>query len=308
MNNFGNFLYQLRKEKGMTQFDLAEILGVTNKAVSKWESGTAFPETAQLVPIANIFNVTVDELLKGKRESDNSRQQAVCEEQANKTNTENKCCGECFSCEDKCVSKKEMVCKIIALAIILLGVFSMIIMLICNVNKTIYISIMFLCIAIGVFLFIINDIEKLKRKYELNEEQIKKQKILNIAMGLGVAILILSPVSIFLTNEFGMEDKFVLLTFFAVLLVGIMVVIIAGMIGGNEKKLYKCKDMEVVQAEIRQDKLSGMVGGILMPLATIVFLILGYFGYWHPGWVVFPIAAILTGLITSIIMAIKRNR
>lgn len=308
MNNFGNFLYQLRKEKSMTQFDLADILGVTNKAVSKWESGAAFPETAQLVPIANIFNVTVDELLKGKRESNNNREQTVCIEQADTTTAQNRCGGKCFNCEDKCISKNEMIWKIIALATILLGVFSMIVMAICSVNKTIYISIMFLCIAIGVFLFIITDIEKLKRKYELNEEQISKQKKLSVAMGLGVAILILSPVAIFLTNEFGMEDKFVLLTFFAVLLVGIMVVVIAGMIGGNEKKLYKCKDIEAEQAEMRQDKLSGMVGGILMPLAIISFLILGYFGYWHPGWVVFPIAAILTGLITSIITAVKRNR
>ena len=41
------------------------MLGVTNKAVSKWETGEAMPETSQLVPIARIFGVTVDELLEG---------------------------------------------------------------------------------------------------------------------------------------------------------------------------------------------------------------------------------------------------
>lgn len=68
MNGFGEFLYILRKEKGITQAELAAALGVTNKAVSKWETGEAMPETAQLLPISRIFGVTVDELLAGKRE------------------------------------------------------------------------------------------------------------------------------------------------------------------------------------------------------------------------------------------------
>lgn len=67
MSNFGEFLYTLRKERGMTQAELAEALGVTNKAVSKWETGEAMPETALLLPISRIFGVTVDELLDGKR-------------------------------------------------------------------------------------------------------------------------------------------------------------------------------------------------------------------------------------------------
>lgn len=64
---FAEFLYTLRKEKGLTQSELADKLGVTNKAVSKWETGEGYPETSQLVPLAEIFGVTVDELLKGER-------------------------------------------------------------------------------------------------------------------------------------------------------------------------------------------------------------------------------------------------
>ncbi|MDE7078710.1 MAG: helix-turn-helix domain-containing protein [Clostridia bacterium] len=67
MKNFGVFLHELRKEKGMTQAALAERLGVTNKAVSKWETGEAMPDTSLLLPLAEVFGVTVDELLSGKR-------------------------------------------------------------------------------------------------------------------------------------------------------------------------------------------------------------------------------------------------
>ena len=65
--SFGDFLYELRKEKGLTQSEVAERLGVTNKAVGKWETGETFPETAQLLPLSDLFGVTVDELLRGER-------------------------------------------------------------------------------------------------------------------------------------------------------------------------------------------------------------------------------------------------
>ncbi len=66
MNDFGRFLYALRKRQGWTQTELADKLGVTNQAASKWENGDSFPDTGLLVPISELFGVSVDELLKGK--------------------------------------------------------------------------------------------------------------------------------------------------------------------------------------------------------------------------------------------------
>ena len=62
---FGTFLAQLRKEKGMTQKDLAQRLFVSDKAVSKWERGLSLPDIALLQPMAEILGVTVTELLSG---------------------------------------------------------------------------------------------------------------------------------------------------------------------------------------------------------------------------------------------------
>ena len=66
MNDFGEFLFKLRKENGMTQAELAQALGVTNKAVSKWETGEAMPETALLLPISRIFGVALSPLPRVK--------------------------------------------------------------------------------------------------------------------------------------------------------------------------------------------------------------------------------------------------
>lgn len=63
---FGAFVARLRKEKGMTQKDLAERLYVSDKAVSKWERGLSLPDITLLQPMADIFSVTVSELLAGE--------------------------------------------------------------------------------------------------------------------------------------------------------------------------------------------------------------------------------------------------
>ncbi len=51
-------LYALRKKSGMSQEQLAEKLNVSRQAISKWESGSAMPETEKLIAISNYFNVS----------------------------------------------------------------------------------------------------------------------------------------------------------------------------------------------------------------------------------------------------------
>lgn len=63
----GAFIRELRKEKALTQKDLAEQLHITDRAVSKWERGLCAPDLSTLEPLADILNVTVTELIAGKR-------------------------------------------------------------------------------------------------------------------------------------------------------------------------------------------------------------------------------------------------
>ncbi|MGE7624850.1 helix-turn-helix domain-containing protein [Viridibacillus sp. NPDC096237] len=61
---FGEKLFQLRKEKGLSQEALAEKLNTTRQAISKWENGQGYPETEKLLMIGNVFEVSMDYLLK----------------------------------------------------------------------------------------------------------------------------------------------------------------------------------------------------------------------------------------------------
>lgn len=63
---FNEKLQELRKQKGLTQEELAESLYVSRTAISKWESGRGYPNIESLKAIAKFYSVTIDELLSGE--------------------------------------------------------------------------------------------------------------------------------------------------------------------------------------------------------------------------------------------------
>ena len=61
----GNFIAEKRKEKNMSQKELAEYLHITDKAISKWERGLSFPDITILIPLSEVLNVSLYDLLTG---------------------------------------------------------------------------------------------------------------------------------------------------------------------------------------------------------------------------------------------------
>ncbi len=70
----GNFIASERKRKGYTQRQLADILQISDKTISKWERGNGFPEVSLLLPLCNELDITVNELLSGERVSEQDYQ------------------------------------------------------------------------------------------------------------------------------------------------------------------------------------------------------------------------------------------
>ena len=67
----GEFLKELRKEKGLTQEQLAEQFNVSRRSVSRWETGSNMPDVGLLIEIADFFEVDIREIIDGERKSEN---------------------------------------------------------------------------------------------------------------------------------------------------------------------------------------------------------------------------------------------
>ena len=65
--NLGERLFELRKAKNLTQDDMAEKLNVTRQTVSKWETNQSTPDFDKIIPLCELFEIGVEELLTGKK-------------------------------------------------------------------------------------------------------------------------------------------------------------------------------------------------------------------------------------------------
>ena len=70
MKKIGSFLAELRKEKNLTQDELGAQIGVTNKTISRWETGNYLPPVEMLQTLGDNFGVSINEILNGERISD----------------------------------------------------------------------------------------------------------------------------------------------------------------------------------------------------------------------------------------------
>ncbi len=68
-SKIGSFISSCRKEKGLTQAQLADMLGISDRAVSKWERGKAMPDSGLMIDLCSALGITVNELLLGQRVS-----------------------------------------------------------------------------------------------------------------------------------------------------------------------------------------------------------------------------------------------
>lgn len=114
----GRFIAKCRKEKGLTQTQLAEKLNITDRAVSKWENGKSMPDSSIMLELCEILGITVNELLSGEKiDEDNYEKKADENLVALKRRVENN-------------MERNVGISVIFSAILLLGI---IICLICNI-------------------------------------------------------------------------------------------------------------------------------------------------------------------------------
>lgn len=310
MNEFGNYLYALRRKKGMTQQELADELGVTNKAVSNWETGETFPETKQLVPLADIFGVSVDDLLRGREnESTPSDPEPKQDEQRplpKKEEIIEKYLPEWWK-------KKFAVLISVGVALVLAGVIAVLSFFLATENDRLHIlgACIFLgCVTLGVDFCMVAGMWQENAFLPVSDEKWHeklKQFILFIA--LGVSLILLGATAIVACSAFDEAEGFSSAWYipaFVLIALGVVSTVYGGITWeAYSKKVtadLKGEDAENVKRVLNHkdghDTLGGKICGALMLLATILYLLLGFlWKLWHPGWIVFPVAALLCAIV-----------
>ena len=89
----GKFIANCRKQKNLTQIQLAEKLGITDKAVSKWERGIAMPDSSIMLELCDILGISVNELLSGEKinmENNDQKNEQLLLDMAKEMETKNK--------------------------------------------------------------------------------------------------------------------------------------------------------------------------------------------------------------------------
>ena len=173
----GNFLKKLRKEKGITQEQLAEILNVSGRTVSRWETGNNMPDISILVDIADYYDISIPEIISGERKSE------IMEKEAKKVA---EAMSDYATAEKAVLLKRVKVISIIGLVALIIG---LIMESICYDSMIpIYESIKGICLGLGVgalvtmVLYTTGILEKIKNK---------KSKQIKIVAGIGCAIMII---------------------------------------------------------------------------------------------------------------------
>ncbi len=287
----GELIYKKRKEKGLTQSQLGDMLGVSNKAVSKWENGESFPEFSAIQPLCEILGISADELVNGQ-ENENFAERNVsskekCEPKQKVQMSEN----------GKKFEKKFFIAIALGVFLCVFSVAALFLSQLLGASENLSVCLLLLCVSLGVFLFISFGVKYDHYKTGCPDEFVNICQKYAYILAVGVAMCILSPCVILLGYNEGHGHHGELLTmslFFIWLAIAVLLIVFAGFGIGKTQKQWGVQDG--TEKETWQDKACGMI----MMGALAIFLLCGFvWGIWHPAWVAFPIGGIVCGIVGS---------
>ena len=287
--NFSENLQNLRNAKNMTQEELAERLDVSRQAVSKWESGTGYPETEKIITICEIFDCSMDTLMKGKISFDETGDRKGYDSIYNRYSK-----GIAFG-----------VGLIIFALTIVIGLYDII-----PEEYEIFLPIIIMTgalIAVPIFIYLsmsFNNYQKENPKmpYIYTGEEIKRfNRKYAVILSACVSIIIFGViVMIALVGLSAYEEP----TFPVAILFGILTIVVPIIIHYSiQKGKYDIDgyNKESGSNSTKEDVIIDKASGVIMLLATFIFLAAGFiWDLWHIAWVVFPLGGILCAIVGTI--------
>lgn len=290
-----------RKRMGKTQEEFAEQMGVSRQTVSKWESGTCYPEMEKLLVMCELFGCDLDTLVRGNAVISMAEDTAGYDAHMNQF-TRQICTGT---------------------VVTLLGLVLMFVLYGLGLPETLATIALLCCVTASAAFFVVGGIRHsdfIKKHPQIapfyTEEQIETfQRKFPVLLVTGIAVVLLGVMMLLgamaIFGEARMEQdtalaSFIMAGFFLFIIVAGPIFIYAGM----QKSKYDVSsyNQENNPNKTKQQKLSGTICGCIMIAATIVFLVWGLvFGAWEICWIVYPVGALLCGIVSMILETREKN-
>lgn len=306
--NIGDRIQELREQQKMSQEKLAELLGVSRQAISKWERHEALPDLYNLQKISEEFHISLDELVKGTRSNSTYQYNASRK----------------FEKVDSSIMRKANNFIIFGVCLIILSAMAFVaVAVIFNTD----VNLSFLLMSLGILISISTGIMVRSEFYKQKHKIIKY----NIADDFGIEIynkynwtiiagiaIIINGCFIFVSSVLYLEAIDALTNIYLGIGLGILGILITLSVGmfiysdNYKQELIRYSNNKA--ANIFNNNFSDDNGyeeeeskwaGFISIFATIAYLYLGFFlGLWHPGWIVF----LIIPLGIAIEAVVKSNR
>ena len=296
-------IISLRKKEGMTQEDLANLVGVSRQSVSKWESSMAMPDLDKVVKLSQIFSVSTDFLL-----DDNlGMEQIIVDEKVEDTSKLVD-----LDLLNQYYGAYEKIARLISLATILVIISPIAYMTLDNINESLGVIIFLALIALAVGLFINSGfgaskfefIEKEPYNFSYGVEGVIKknldqyQPILKRNIILAIAIFILSPAVYVVAINAGITNNIPVYLFLILTAIGASLMGYSMIKYSSYRDILKYRDPKIQKKEGKIGKISG----VLWITAIGVFFIYSFWtGNWQASWIIFVIASFLQVIIAMVL-------
>lgn len=290
--NLGENLQNLRKAKGMSQEELAEKLDVSRQAVSKWETGETSPETEKIIMICDLFDCSMDDLIKGKVIIEDANSKKVYDKFMNK-----------FS---KGISLGVLMILIgVTLLLTIIGIAPK-----GNLEKYMFLGIailmLFVIVAVPIFIVLGIKMDSLQRKYKSVknfysiEEKEKFETKFAIMIAIAVTIILMGVITLILLLGFKIFDMRSTLPY-AIFMIFVTIASPIFVYAGIQKSKYDMSNLRYNHLEISEEVAEkiGRISAVIMISATIIYFILGFiFNLWTINWLVYPIGGMICGIVS----------
>lgn len=311
-------IIDLRKKRGWSQEELAERMGVSRQAVSKWESASSLPDLGRIVQLSELFGVSTDYLLKEEGKSSEEESSSDADPALRISAAEAEDFLHCSRKRAALFAAGSALCVLSPVPLILLGgasersgVLSE------NMAGGVGVIVLLLLIALAVALFLIGGVRMEQYRYlEEGEiqlafgasdtvlekrDQFRKTYLTGLISGVSLCILGVVPLMGAAALEAG-EWALILCVgiLLAMVALGVLLLVWVCMIQESFDKLLQLGEYTPVQR--RTEKKAEIVGGIYWPVVTAIFLAAGFSRLgWSRSGLIWPIAGVLFAAIRAVI-------